>query len=101
MWELGGLDGQPARESTPRPVPALGVRTRRATPRVGALLGLRVMRFRHLNRMHASLQGPDPIDFRAPADPAEPAPPPIREPDPPENPDLPIREPEPDEPGEI
>jgi hypothetical protein len=37
-------------------------------------------------------------DFRGPA---EPSPPPIREPDPPENPDLPVREPEPAVPGEI
>lgn len=35
--------------------------------------------------------------------PAEPMPPPIKEPPPegPENPDVPVREPEPDEPGEI
>jgi hypothetical protein len=33
-------------------------------------------------------------------DPAEPSPPPIREPEPPENPDVPLRDPEP-EPDEI
>jgi hypothetical protein len=34
--------------------------------------------------------------------PAEPAPPPIKEPpNPPERPDAPVREPDPDEPGEI
>jgi hypothetical protein len=34
--------------------------------------------------------------------PAEPAPPPIKEPvDPPENPDAPVREPDPEEPAEI
>jgi hypothetical protein len=36
--------------------------------------------------------------FRAPA---EPSPPPVREPDQPENPGVPIREPEPDNPDEI
>lgn len=37
--------------------------------------------------------------FRSPA---EPSPPPIKEPpNPPENPDAPVREPDPDEPGQI
>jgi hypothetical protein len=40
-----------------------------------------------------------PIIFRTPA---EPAPPPIKEPtDPPENPDAPVREPDPEEPAQI
>ncbi len=62
------------------------------------VIGPRVMRFGHLNCMQTLLPSPESIDFRVPA---EPAPPPIREPDPPENPDVPIREPEPNEPGEI
>jgi hypothetical protein len=33
--------------------------------------------------------------------PAEPAPPPIREPEPSENPDMPVREPDPEDPGQI
>jgi hypothetical protein len=55
-------------------------------------------RFAHLNRVNLFQPSSDSTNCRTPA---EPAPPPIREPDPPENPDVPIREPEPDEPGEI
>jgi len=40
-----------------------------------------------------------PMKFRIPADPS---PPPIKDPpDPPENPDVPVREPDPEEPNEI
>ena len=49
--------------------------------------------------MQSDTTVPNPAFFRTPA---EPAPPPVREPiDPPENPDVPIREPDPEDPGQI
>jgi hypothetical protein len=48
--------------------------------------------------MQTYMAVPNPA-FRTPA---QPAPPPIKEPiDPPENPDVPVREPDPEDPGEI
>jgi hypothetical protein len=42
------------------------------------------------------------MQMRNPNNPAEPLPPPIREPiEPPENPDVPVREPDPEDPNEI
>jgi len=53
----------------------------------------------HLNAMHPGMPTRSRFEFRTPA---EPAPPPIKEPaEPPENPDAPVREPDPEEPAEI
>jgi hypothetical protein len=59
-------------------------------------------RFWHLNSMQnlSPVQTSDPIAhiFRSPA---EPMPPPIKEPEPFDNPDAPVREPDPEEPAQI
>jgi len=49
--------------------------------------------------MQSHMPFPAGFEFRSPA---EPAPPPIKEPvEPPENPDAPVREPDPEEPAQI
>ena len=49
--------------------------------------------------MQSDMPSLNGFEFRTPA---EPAPPPIKEPvEPPENPDAPIREPDPEEPAQI
>lgn len=57
-----------------------------------------LLEFRHLNAMQTDILSPR-FELRTPA---EPAPPPIKEPtEPPENPDAPVREPDPEEPAQI
>jgi len=49
--------------------------------------------------MRSAMANPSQVELRSPA---EPSPPPIKEPpSPPENPDAPVREPDPDDPDQI
>ena len=51
------------------------------------------------NVMRSTMANPSRVELRSPA---EPSPPPIKEPpSPPENPDAPVREPDPDDPDQI